>query len=265
MQSRNADTREKKEGKATTALAVAPMHPCVVEFFGLPGSGKTTVAGELFRLLKESHVEAEFRPEMFDDTLPAYRRHLLRLSLILRQMPTTLRRSKSLLSVVRVPQKSFKDRLKALYNSWTVMSVVSLARSMPGLLILDQGFSQAAWSVALNSPRDDVSGLLENFPVDFHWHVVIFDAPAEVLRARLSQRRGSISRLERADGPELEALWTKAVALHKETAEFLRQMESPGYITVQNLNSDDALPASLASEIFVALKTLGVLVSPPAE
>ena len=68
--------------------------------------------------------------------------------------------------------------------------------------------------MALNSPRNDVSGVLEKFSTDFHWQVVLFDAPAEVLRARVSQRRGSISRLENAEGPELVALWTKAITRH---------------------------------------------------
>ena len=49
------------------------------------------------------------------------------------------------------------------------------------------------------------------------------------------------------------------------TAKLLREMESGGYITVQNLNSDKEPTDSLASGVFLTLKRRGALARPPKD
>ena len=60
--------------------------PNAIEFRGVPGSGKTTIARELVELLRDDGVTVRFSRDIMGDDLPLWRRTPQRMALVSRAM-----------------------------------------------------------------------------------------------------------------------------------------------------------------------------------
>ena len=232
------------------AAVQLPPEGCVIEFFGLPGSGKTTTARALYLQMRDAGHTVTFAPELTGDEFTKWKRNAIRLGLILRALPRTWKRIPLLLDTFRVPQKAFIDKLKAVYNSWTVLSVLAIAQPRSGYLIFDQGIAQATWSVLLNAARDDADFLLDEYSSEPCWHVVMLDLSVEKLKTRLKLRPQKHSRLQKTAGSSADALWIRAETLAVRIATAL---DAQNNTTVQHLTSDNHAPENLANQVLEQL------------
>lgn len=231
-----------------------PAHGCVIEFFGLPGTGKTTTARALYQRMLDDGQTVVFAPDLTGDAFTKWKRNAIRLRLILRALPRTWHRVPLLLDTFRVPQRTMTDKLKAVYNSWTVLSVLATAHDRQNYLIFDQGIAQATWSILLNSSRDEADFLLSEYDDDTHWHIVMLSSPIDELKTRLRTRPQKHSRLQKADDSAAERLWTRAQTMASRIAAAL---ETQGNTTLQELSSEDLSPHELAEAVRACLSATG--------
>lgn len=169
----------------------------IIEFLGLPGSGKTTIANQLARHLCASDVAVLTRSHALADEWLVFQRHLKRARYVISTAMRTPRPFLRALRLIREDgQHSLRATLKVCWNLWCVMGWYGwLSRNHQGMVIVDQGLAQAVWSVRLSALRakaDWVGFLRECGMIDA---MVITDCDPSVLEARLSARDGQISRL----------------------------------------------------------------------
>lgn len=165
-----------------------------IELLGLPGSGKTTLAGAVGQRFARAHIS---RADALADDLPAIHRHLRRALYVLPCLIAHPRLIWGVFQRVRASrQGSAHALLKTCWNFWTVIGLTLSTRSQGKPLFSDQGVVQAIWSVAL-SAREDVGDwweFLARYEVLPGILVVVY-CPAEITSKRLGARAVGTSRL----------------------------------------------------------------------
>ncbi|MCG5481231.1 AAA family ATPase [Sinorhizobium alkalisoli] len=186
-----------------------------MEFFGLPGIGKTTASRHLALHLQHSgHSVSEAKIAMESRTLLG--RQLYRVGLVLpRLFKQDFRSIAARIArfVAQGEQETATDLIRVTWNLWTVAAYIHAERSRSGsITILDQGLLQGFWSVLLKSRQKRTSeswlDILSAIGVEDIIFVDLRGDP-DLAQDRLRTRGDRSSRLQRAASGET-ALWAKA-------------------------------------------------------
>lgn len=165
-----------------------------LEFLGLPGSGKTTLADAVMPSFGEADVS---RRRALGDDLSPVRRHLRRALYVFPPLLSHPRLMWGVLRRIRASrQRSAHALLKTCWNFWTVIGLVLSVRKNGGALVSDQGVVQAIWSVALSAHGEvgDWWDLLARYEV-LPTLLVVVHCPPEMMAVRLRERSIGSSRL----------------------------------------------------------------------
>jgi thymidylate kinase len=193
------------------AFAASRRPITMIEFIGLPGSGKTAIARKLLALLREDRPMVTFSRDKMGIDLPLMGRSLRRLALVL---PVILRAPmKMCLASLRLtPERAFgKDALKTRWNFCSVLAM-HVRRPRNGLLIADEAVGQAIWTARVHHGRDAA-------PADRLFHrlhdwigetlFIHVDAPVGVAQQRLAGRSQQSSRFQNGDRINDVELWAR--------------------------------------------------------
>ena len=173
----------------------------LVEFIGLPGSGKSTIAHALADLLRD-RGEPVSEPTWHNDhasrrPMRALRKASLALSASMRDRA----RARELVDWVRNSrQPTTRETVKLVVNALYLAEATERCARAQGVHIFDQGLLQELWSVLYRARQNEN---LERRCADqmvmcgARLNVVIVDAPLGVLQRRLEARTQGASRLER--------------------------------------------------------------------
>ena len=201
---------------ALPSTASAPRQGAIgaIEFFGLPGSGKTALARQVVSLLHSEGRSAALSRDVMGDRLGLARRSLRRLALIMRVLPLHIGRAYRATRCLPAAGSTRKDLLKSLWNYCSVLAMaLNHARNGKGTLVLDQGVAQALWSARMHgvgsNPAPDSASLTAGGCFDRSLFVRV-ETPTEVAAARLQRRRFKTSRMQRPDRIGQQSLWDKA-------------------------------------------------------
>ncbi len=177
----------------------------VVEFCGLPGAGKSTLARTLVaRLRVEGIPTTEVMAPLGPDAQRASR--------IVRKVGAIARGlgdpgSARLIAEVglRSGQADRRDRVARPANLLVVRHAVRRARAGVGVYVLDQGPLQEWWSAALRANSERVLALAAEDRADRADLLVRVDTPIDVLLDRLGARGARQSRLEAVETAQRRA------------------------------------------------------------
>jgi broad-specificity NMP kinase len=177
----------------------------VVEFCGLPGAGKSTIAGALVASLRLQGIPTT---EVMAPIGPAATR-----AERLRRKTVVIARGMTHAGGVAVAgnvgfrsgQAAGRDRVARPANLLVVRDAVRRAKGREGIHVLDQGPVQEWWSAALRADDTRVLRWAATDPAPRTDLVVRVDAPLELLAHRLAGRGERQSRLEGVSGADLEA------------------------------------------------------------
>jgi hypothetical protein len=176
-----------------------PGPPRIVEFFGLPGSGKTTIARELHDRMRAVDPGVVYGPRVTSDHKSGLPRAVARVLLIVGGFPWRRADWPALRAMATTRQRTRRDQAKVLFNYLTVASLFRrLARTGRGAVV-DQGVLQAIWSANLRgvepfSPERWCPLLLSESRSD-KVHVFV-QTPVAICKERLSFRPEKHSRMQ---------------------------------------------------------------------
>ncbi len=202
-------------------------HPVrLIEFFGLPGAGKSTLAVGLARTLKASGVDVVSSAAMTASGRSFPQRLFRRLALVCRAYPILVLQLRSTRLVLGLKQATVRDAIKSIWNFWTVLSVSRVHGSRPGpVMIVDEGLLQAIWSAHMGQTGAgeiaqwhdlaEAAGLLETC-------FVIVDTNSTIARRRLTQRKAKTSRMQAKERLHDAELWNRGQRTKTEIVSYLR-------------------------------------------
>lgn len=165
----------------------------IIEFFGLPGAGKTALSTRVARNLRLAGYycnEPKRRISEYSAPVRIPRKAMYGLYRASVQPRTAVADS---LAVHRTDQP-FKDRLKSLFN-WHYSCGIPL-RNTSEIQILDEGIYQALWSIGLTA-MDDWETVLNRITPPNHAIpsiVIVVTASDDVIADRIADRTGGDSR-----------------------------------------------------------------------
>ncbi len=197
-------------------FAYSPEACLQIEFFGLPGSGKTTIAREVHKILSRSRPDLLFAPELLRDEAGAKARAAAKLRLILSELGgdgiQTVRK------VFAIRQAHLRDKARAVFSIATVMSLYNKITRRGADAVLDQGLLQALWSVQLRAADGGsaalVAATLKDAARSGRIHISV-ETPPAICAKRLGSRGSKHSRMQETTAARDHTAW--------ESAEMLRQ------------------------------------------
>ncbi len=195
-----------------------------IEFFGLPGSGKTTIAKQLVSQLSVSNAPLVFGPTLVRDDAAAKRRVLAKLQLIGLEIGLGGAAMRAVVRAAAVPQANILDRAKAAFNFATVISLYRFLERSGQSGVVDQGVLQAIWSIGLRAtglkvtdgfsiaPWADVVAESAN---EIRIHVSV-ESPISLCMQRLDLRSAKHSRMQAGELSGSLRAWKRAELLRQE-------------------------------------------------
>jgi thymidylate kinase len=207
----------------------------LIEFFGLPGSGKTTLSHIVASILEDKGICAS---EYTYDIDRSYQKSA---RLFKKLLNSTIyfcghpyQGTAALTSIAATKQATTSDLCKSLLN-WMYISSLSSGKHDNGqLTILDQGIAQALWSIGLAARHEAWLDLLMD---QLHWEelkpdlIVHVRADHRTIVTRLATRQVRTSRLDHIR-QDLRPL--QQAQAHSES--ILRKLRSDGVRVVDTEN-----------------------------
>ena len=211
--------------------------PTLVEFVGLPGVGKSTLSHRTAATIASDHPRVTEPISRIENRSGPFRI----LSKGRYAAEHALRRPRTAIDGLRdiraTQQPTTGDFARVAFNFQYVAGVVTRARSIAGVTLLDQGPYQALWSIGLRSPADwpDLLGRFDNplsrIAPDL---VVLVEADTETIADRLRSREGGDTRV----GPGT-AEFDRGVDGYEYLKERIQSSDRTDSIVVENETLDD--------------------------
>jgi hypothetical protein len=177
---------------------VSPAVPdsLIVEFAGLPGAGKTTVANSTNRTLLAAGVPSRVCDQSISASVPVSTRTRRRLALAGAELShRPVQGLVALRAVRRLAPATSRDALAGAAQWLAVQRLEARATRAPGVHLLQEGRVQTLWTLALRArgDRDELRRLAR--PPEGLLLVVV-DAPVALLCTRLAARASQHSRTQ---------------------------------------------------------------------
>lgn len=227
-----------------------------IEFMGLPGSGKSTIAALVETDLKRSGIKAISQSA---DQAPFLLRQGKRLLRIARNAGRCRRLYLDAFQLIRATgQKSYLDRAKVTWNFWNVIALIADCRAAGNAVtIVDQGLFQAIWSIQLSStrdiPADDWDGFLRSAGVS---DMLVVNVRSEIAVAsnRLFKRAFKLTRLSSQASGGYAENWRAAAANLANLACLAQAVLPPDPLGKRIITVDNSAagPQAAAAEVALA-------------
>lgn len=229
--------------------------PLVIEFLGLPASGKSTLSHAAADALRRHGMPVAEPTYVADHVMTGGRRYLHKLGRVSNEVLCRPRGAASALSLVaRSGQRHPVGTLRRTANWLFAASLLRRPADAPVQLV-DEGVCQALWSIAYESAARDRAELLvaimQSAPLPDA--VVIVEVDPGGARRRLARRKDGRSRMDGAAG-QTAAAWRNARRALSQTRRVLEEIAvTGGRPLLLPLRNDDPDQVASIAEWLAAL------------
>lgn len=190
-------------------------HSMIIEFIGLPGSGKSTIATYVEGELKKAQNVVRSRRHALADEHNTIARHLFRSRFVffgILSAPLLLGKAAKI--ILHDGQGTSRETLKVMWNLWCVLGWYRwlwFTMRSEQITVVDQGLGQAIWSISLNAKKfgDDWQAFLVNVGIENIIFVHV-RCDRELAAHRLSGRLAGNSRMGSISVVVDPLLWNRA-------------------------------------------------------
>lgn len=210
-----------------------------VEFFGLPGIGKTTASSLMAKSLQRcGPLVGDVR--IAGETRTFISRQIHRIGIVIPRFRDTEFRSlvgRIARFVIESGQVSLVDAFKVTWNLCSLVAYIEDERVRNNsIIIMDQGLLQGFWSIFLKSKHRETSENWLDIFSSIGLHDMIFvhlRGGAEIARDRLSGRSDRSSRMQRTSPGSYPDLWSTAdLACREMAADLERELSGEDHSCV---------------------------------
>lgn len=241
----------------------------IVEFVGLPGSGKSTVSHAVAEILRGCGQPISERSFEIAHRLSASPRRLMKLRLAWRTVRLHPGWSLALaIQIARTGQRRWREGAARIFELLYVCGLVGEQSRRPGIHLLDQGFFVGLWSTCFDaSSAVPLRRLVEigtrccgRSPADL---VIVLEVEPAIAVERLRRRPGATSRLEKKmETPGFERDLQAAVASLCQVRAVLCAGETAWSVKI--VSGKDARAANTQAPEVAALILASLPSGPPA-
>jgi thymidylate kinase len=220
----------------------------LVEFFGLPGSGKSTLSNMVAALLVQRGVTAREATHALNNRTGKVSRAARKAGHIARYVLARPRAAfRTTLQIYRTRQQSLGDVVRICCNSLFVHSVATRCEHADAVVLMDEGATQALWSIGLGAQSQGWLDLvLRDEMLTRRPDMVVFvQADEQTIKRRLAGRREKVSRLQ--DMLDSGTLGQQ-VSMSKSIAEIMRAR----HLDVVQVNNDNIDRLDLNARVVVS-------------
>jgi len=213
--------------------------PIIIEFIGLPGTGKSTLCKKVCMCLQNQKYPVS-QPTFNIEHYSTFNRIVTKLKFVIKSLishPHTI--PMVIGEIIIKNRQTATDTIRVLFNLSYIDGIIADYRTPEGVCLLDQGPYQGVWSVGLNADEawssvfDRFSKYLRQNTPDL---IVCVDAKPEIVASRLANRSGGDTRLS-ADSSQ----FNRAVEGYKQLKNQLTTADCQT-ITVTNENKEMIKP-----------------------
>lgn len=212
------------------------MSAVVVEFFGLPGSGKTTTSKEVVASLKRSGFGIYDRRDVrtWLRALPKYQKVAFVLQDVLTFLPLA---TKAMAFSWSVRSRRFRRLRRAFLSATHAVYIRKFSRrAEDGLLILDEWGVQSFWSIGVFGKRRGAKlfeVIVRGYCQAIHCDMLVFlDIDVDAAAARINDRCGENTIFDRHETEWVRTQLKGPAELMQSLARVLEEAGSPPLIRV---------------------------------
>lgn len=193
-----------------------------VEFFGLPGVGKSTLSNRIAEILSENEIPVEQNAYILSHQMNRLKRVLFKLLYVTKELVFhPYYTFVSIKTILMTQQKSAVDLVKVVFNWFFVSSLIRSNREYNGVRLFDEGIFQALWSIGFSGKEESLAIMEALFPMmPLPQIIIVPEASLATVKLRMSGRQHHDSRLEKGSTELLEL----ADSLFSETKDILKRL-----------------------------------------
>ena len=177
-----------------------------VEFFGMPGVGKSVLSGKVAQILSTNEIPVEQTAYLMSHQMSRFKRAFIKLLHVIKELLLHPRYAfLSIKTILQTQQKTPLDLIKVIFNWLFVSSLIRNKRYYNGVSLFDEGIFQALWSIGISGKDGTLrimSPLFSTMPIPNI--VVVPQASFATVKSRMDGRERHDSRLEKESTELLE-------------------------------------------------------------
>jgi thymidylate kinase len=229
-------------------------NPVIVEFFGLPASGKSTLCKGLEnRLAKEGIPTSNITLKIINQK-GTYEGYIFMIGYAILTMIRCPRISLRLLQLIHdTNQRCLKDIIRLWLYSLFVHTSFRKCKNKEGIHHFDQGVYQLLWSIALTADSIDKSilqSILSEFPTPKNHIIVFVDIDVEVSMERLAARDGNFSRVETLLENEVVDGSSLCIEAHQLVHKLIKESDKSKPLLIIHVNTASKTVKSTIEKIY---------------
>lgn len=172
----------------------------IVEFIGLPASGKSTLAKSIYNELKNKKT---YNIEIIYPLSELYKkkwitRNVFKLFAVIKHCILNFKDLIKVYTVVtKSQQKNRSDIYRLIFNLLFYLHNINNFKNSNKLVIFDEGLAHHLWAISINSEVNDlkyIENFIEGYIEDYIAMIIKVECPLHIVQERMLARRDNNSR-----------------------------------------------------------------------